>query len=176
MTLNGETNLTRWRNYIETVVMHINTRPLKGKIPGESDIVRPIDLNIRNCGKYVEYLLFNKRAFFQSLHPFLIPEKDPESVFKFKIGDEVYLAKKLDKKAIREAYKFETRSLGGHFARFNPDRTENKYIVVNRRLETSSQGYLLPIYDIEQEDININHVYEIYLRDFPKEKQKGMII
>ena len=175
MTIQGETSLTRWRNYIDTVVMHINTRPLPGKIPGESDVVRPIDLNIRNCGKYVEYLLFHKRAFFQSLHPFLIPEKNPESVFKFKIGDQVYLAKKLDKKPIREAYKFETRSFGGHFARFNPDGTENKYTIINRRLETSSQGYLLPIYDIQQEDININHVYEIYLRDFPTEKQTGVI-
>lgn len=175
MMQNGETSLHRWRNYIDTVVMHINTRPLKGKIPGESDIVRPIDLNMRNCGKYVEYLLFHNRAFFQSLHPFLIPEKNPESVFKFKIGDAVYLAKKFDKKKIRENYKFETRSLAGHFARFNPDGTENKYIIVNRRLESSSLGHIIPVYDIQQEDISINHVYEIYLRDYPTEKQPGVI-
>ena len=175
MTQQGETSLMRWKNYIETVVMYINTRRLPGKIPGESNIVRPIDLNMRNCGKYVEYLLFHNKIFFQSLHPFLIPEKSPEKFFKFKVGDFVYLAKKLEEKEIREAYKFETRSLAGHFAKFNPDKSENKFVILNRRLETSSQGHLIPVYDIQQDDFTINHVYEIYLRDYPIEKEKGVL-
>lgn len=171
MIQQGETSIHRWRNYIDTIVMHMNTRRLPGKIPGETDIVRPIDLNMRNCGKYVEYLLFNNKIFFQSLHPLLIPEKSPEKIFKFKIGDEVYLAKKLDKKELREEYKFEHRSFAGHFAKFNKDKSENKFVVTNRRLQVSKTGYIVPVYDIQQDGLDIYHVYEIHLRNYPIEKK-----
>ena len=171
MIQQGETNLTKWRDYIDTIVLHMNTRRLPGKIPGESDIVRPLDLNMRNVGKYVEYLLFNNRIFFQSLHPFLIPEKSPERVFKFNVGDVVYLAKKLEKKKIQENYKFETRSLGGHFAKYTPNKMKNDFIITSRRLETSSLGHIIPVYDIKQDDLVVYHVYEEYLRDYPDEKK-----
>ena len=166
----GENSLQKWRNYIDTIVLHLNTRRLPGKIPGELDIVRPIDLNESNCGKYVEYLLMKNKSFFQSLHPALIPLKNAERIFKFKIGEKVLLAKKVDTNDIRKLYWGETRSFAGHFSKKKVNLEDNVFTVVNRRLETSSSGHYIPVYDLEQDSIKFYHIYEMYLRKYPKKK------
>ena len=166
----GENSLQKWRNYIDAIVFHLNTRQIPGKIPGELDKVRPIDLNANNCGKYVEYLMLKNKPFFQSLHPVLNPLKNAERIFKFSLGEEVLLAKKVDTSDIRKLYWGETRSFAGHFAKKKINLEDNVFKIINRRLETSSSGHYIPVYDIEQNSVRFFHIYEMYLRKYPERK------
>ena len=170
MLQQGENSLQRWRNYIDAVLLKLNTKILIGKIPGELEQVRPIDLNPKNVGKYVQYLLLQNKAFFQSLHPALLPIKNTDRIFQFQIGDKVLIAKKIDTSDIKKLYWGETRSFAGHFAKKKIDLDENSFIITNRRLETSSTGHYIPVYDIKQNEIEYFHIYEMYLRSFPSDK------
>ena len=169
MIQNKESTLYRWRNYLPDVLLKLNTKRLPGKIPGELEIVRPIDLNSKNCQKYIEYLLYNNKNYYKKHHKLLMPQ-DPElaaKIFKFKINDIVYLARKLYDKNVKNL-KFQKPSVLGHFT------TKEKFLVKARRLEVSSTGYIVPIYTIESigdtDNIDKNlfkNVYEKYLRHYP---------
>ena len=169
MYLKGENTFFFWKRYIQDVIDHLNKRIIPGKIPGEVEKVRPIDLNKHNAGKYVSYMLFHDKNFFYSLHPIMNPVNS--TAFKFEIGDSVLLAKKIDPdKSVRDHYWGETRSLAGHFSKYKKKREvvyENGFTVVNRRLDHSKSGNIVKIYDIKQGDIILHHIYERYLRDYP---------
>ena len=177
MMAKGENSLYRWKNYINDVVEHLNKKILPGKIPGEAEIVRPIDLNVKNVGKYVNYMLFHNPNFFQSLHPLITPKKNSERLFKFEIGDKVYIAKKeWQDRLIQKHFWGETKSLAGHFKyKFDNIRDHETYrkdlafVVKNRWLDISRTGHVVPVYSIENEDEeDIDHIYETFLRDFPE--------
>ena len=168
MIFHKESTLYRWNDYLPQVLLTLNTKVLPGKIPGETDIVRPIDLNSRNCHKYIEYLLYHNKNYYRKHHRIFMPQ-NPEvaaKVFKFKLNDEVYLARKLYQKDAKNL-KFQKPSVLGHFT------TDQMFRVIGRKLEISSTGYILPIYNIESvsgdeiDEYILNHVYEKYLRSFP---------
>ena len=172
MIQNNESTLYRWKNYLPQVLLKLNTKKLPGKIPGELDVVRPIDLNKRNCQKYVEYLLYNNKNYYKKHHLLLTPQNPElaEKIFRFKINDAVYLARKLYEKSSKNL-KFQKPSILGHFT------TKEKFIVSGRKLTVSSTGYIIPIYRIEtaensdEIDKNIlDNVYERYLRHYPNFK------
>ena len=170
MYLKKENTFFFWKRYIYDVIEHLNKRIIPGKIPGELDKVRPIDLNKHNAGKYVSYMLLHDKNFFYSLHPIMNPV-NTKTVFKFEIGDSVYLAKKKDPdRSVRDHYWGETRSLAGHFSRYKKKRGvvyENGFTVISRRLDYSKTGNIVKIYDIKQGDFVLYHIYERYLRDYP---------
>ena len=170
MYLKGENTFFFWKRYFQDVIDHLNQRQIPGKIPGETETVRPIDLNRRNVGKYISYMLFNNKHFFYSLHPIQNPA-NIDLYFKFKIGDLVYLAKKKDyDRKVRDKYWGENRSLSGHFSKYKKIEKvvyDNSFTITDRRLDYSKSGRIIKVYDIKQGDNYFYHVYERYLRNYP---------
>ena len=168
MILNKESTMHKWRNYLPEVLLKLNTKKLPGKIPGELDIVRPIDLNRRNVYKYIEYLSDNNPAYYKKHHQVLFPQNPEfaEKIFKFSVGDIVYLARKLVDKDEKNV-KFQKKSILGNFT------TDKKFKIITRKLEMSSNGYVVPIYGVEsieeeeREIFSLEGVYERYIRHYP---------
>ena len=166
-------SLMRWRELLSDVLEKLNTKKLPGKIPGVLDYVRPIDLNKNMAAKYIDYMLFNNKRFFSAFHPVLTPQNPDiaKKIFKFSVGDQVYLAKKKHiNPKIQKQYWGETRSISGHFAKFEYDSTElDVYTIKHRKLDNTSMGYIVPIYKLEDKDGRpTKFIYEQFIRAQPK--------
>ena len=165
-------SLMKWRELLSDVLEKLNTKKLPGKIPGILEQVRPIDLNKNMTAKYIDYMLFNHKRFFSAFHPVLTP-KNPDiakKIFKFSVGDKVYLAKKKHiNPKIQKQYWGETRSISGHFAKFEYDSSElDIYTIKQRKLNNTSMGYIVPLYKLEDKDGNpTKFIYEQFIRPQP---------
>ena len=165
-------SLMKWRDLLPEVLEKINTKRLPGKIPGLLEKVRPIDLNKQTTAKYIDYMLFNNKKIFSAFHPVLTPQNPDiaKKIFKFSIGDKVYLAKKKNvNPKIQKQYWGETRSISGHFSKLQYESNElDVYTVKQRKLENTSLGYIVPVYKLEDQDGDVtNFFYEYFIRPFP---------
>ena len=165
-------SLMRWRELLSDVLEKLNTKKLPGKIPGVLNQVRPIDLNKNMAAKYIDYMLFNNKRFFSAFHPVLTPQNPDiaKKIFKFSIGDKVYLAKKKHiNPKIQKQYWGETRSISGHFAKFAFDSSElDVYTIKQRKLDNTSTGYIVPLYKLEdKEGKPTKFIYEQFIRGQP---------
>ena len=113
----------------------------------------------------------NQSDFSDAFHPVLTPsnKSSHKPVFKYKVGDKVYIAKKYHpNRNVRQLYWAETRSVSGHFNQKNRKTKEMDFFIVKHRwLEISSKGYVTPLYQLSKNDRNINSVYEYQIRPFP---------
>lgn len=174
MLINNDVNIKHWRRYLAPALKKLNTKPLKGKIPGQLETVRPIDLNNKNIGSYVTNLMDSSDSLFSNLHPIPTPRNETtnKKIFKFDIGDLVYIAKKFHpNRKIRASHWNETISFSGHFNSKNRiTKLDDVFSVAKRWLETSSKGYVIPLYKLKQDKKIINFVYEYQIRPFPTKK------
>ena len=165
-------SLMKWRELLSDVLEKLNTKKLPGKIPGVLDQIRPIDLNKNMAAKYVDYMLFNNKKFFSAFHPVLTPQNPDiaKKIFKFSIGDKVYLAKKKHiNPKMQKQYWGETRSISGHFSKFENDSSElDIYTIEKRKLDNTSMGYIVPLYKLKDKDGNsTKFIYEQFIRPYP---------
>ena len=172
LALSRGISLMKWRELLPEVLEKMNTKKLPGKIPGILEQVRPIDLNKKMTAKYIDYMLFNSKRFFFNFHPVLTPQNPDiaKKIFKFSIGDKVYLAKKKHiNSKVQKQYWGETRSISGHFSKFQYDSSEpDVYTVHQRKLENTSMGYIVPVYKLKDEDGDVtNFFYEQFIRPYP---------
>lgn len=168
---NESINVTQWRSHIAKIQRKMNDRIIaKGDILNQRiDDVTPNRLNSSNIGLYVSHLLVNNPGYYQSLYKIYTPA-NPKLFFKFKLGDIVYISKKIDPTMDRYKYAFDSKSFYGHFEKKKTkQKTENSYKIIQRRLLVSQKNRWVAVYDVKKtfSPTIIHNVYERYIRPFP---------